>query len=175
MLRTTRQNAFKMVLSFLWTMPVVVFVVAPCQAHPPNYETMPVHPRVEPIPPWLNNLPSYRERYNRPRYLGGKLMYHIEPSSQEAMSWHRSVHRGYYANHAPRMEDRYFYPKPWQVLTVGPRKPAAGSAAAEELAADARQSRIDSDTTEPIDPRTDDNDGEARSAPDTQELPQPNE
>jgi len=101
---------------------------SPCNAHHPDYENKPVRLHFEPIPPWLNNITSFRERYNRPRYFAGKLLYHIEPTSQEAMSWHRSVHRGYYADHAPRMEDRYIYPKPWQMLTVGPRTPV-GSAA----------------------------------------------
>jgi len=100
-----------------------MFLTAPLRAHHPDYENIPVHQRVEPIPPWLNNIPSHRERYNRPGYVGGKIAYWIAPSSQEAMSWHRSVHRGYYANHAPRMEDRYFYQKPWQALTLGPRVP----------------------------------------------------
>lgn len=106
-----------------------IFSMAPALAHHPDHENMPVHQRVEPIPSWLNNIPSHRERYNRPRYVGGKIAYWIAPSSQEAMSWHRSVHRGYYANHAPRMEDRYFYRKPWQALTVGPRVPLDSVAA----------------------------------------------
>lgn len=95
-------------------------------AHFPDAAQHSVLPRIDVIPPLGNRLPSYRERYNRPTYIGGKIAYWIAPSSQEAMSWHRSVHRGYYANHAPRMEDRYFYPKPWEVLTVGPRVPVAG-------------------------------------------------
>jgi hypothetical protein len=103
------------------------FIGGSAHAHFPHYESKPVHPRIDVIPPLGNRIPSYRERYNRPTYIGGKIAYLIEPSSQEAMSWHRSAHRGYYANHSPRMEDRYFYPKAWEVLTVGPRVPLDAS------------------------------------------------
>jgi len=103
---------------------IVIASIAPsARAGHPEYDNIPVHQRVEPIPPLANLLPSYRYRYNRPTYLGGRISYFIAPSSQEAMAWHRAVHRGYYANHAPRMEDRYFSPKPWQVFTVGRRVP----------------------------------------------------
>lgn len=91
-------------------------------AHPPTWPTPPVGYRFEPIPPLGNNLPmSYRARLNRPTYLGGKLAYIVEPTSQEAMSWHENVHRGSYRNHAGRIEPMYIYPKPWEVLRVGPR------------------------------------------------------
>jgi hypothetical protein len=53
--------------------------------------------------------------------LAGKIAYIIEPTSQEAMSWHENVHRGAYRNHAGRIEPMYIYPKPWEVLMVGPR------------------------------------------------------
>lgn len=56
--------------------------------------------------------------------MAGKIAYYISPTSQEAMSWHEHVHRGSYRNHAGRIEDLYIYPKPWEVLTVGPRTPA---------------------------------------------------
>ncbi len=102
--------------------------VSPAAAHFPNYANMPVHPRVDVIPPLGNRLPSYRRTYNRPTYVGGRIAYLIAPSSQEAMSWHRSDHRGYYENHSPRREDLYFYPKPWEVLTVGPRVPVDANA-----------------------------------------------
>ena len=46
---------------------------------------------------------SYRRRYNRPKYLGGKIAYHIAPSSQEAMAWHEAEHLGAYKNHRPRI------------------------------------------------------------------------
>lgn len=124
MLRTFCRKPRMLAGAGWFALPVAAICLsASCHAHHPDYANMPVHQRVEPIPSWLGNFPSYRERYNRPTYVGGKIAYWIEPSSQEAMSWHRSVHRGYYANHAPRMEDRYFYQKPWQALAAGPRMP----------------------------------------------------
>ncbi|WP_164103026.1 hypothetical protein [Candidatus Laterigemmans baculatus] len=96
----------------------------PALAHEPLVKPPPVGYRFEPIPPLGNNLPwSYRARYNRPTYIGGKIAYYIAPSSQEAMSWHENVHRGAYANHAGRIEPLYLYPKPWEALPVGPRTP----------------------------------------------------
>ncbi|MEM1070537.1 MAG: hypothetical protein AAGI63_16665, partial [Planctomycetota bacterium] len=92
-------------------------------AHHPDKENQRVHPRIEVIPPLGNNLPmSYRRKYNRPQKIVGKLMYHIAPSSQEAMAWHRATHLGYYKNHAPRMVTHYFYPKPWEALRNGANK-----------------------------------------------------
>ena len=102
---------------------LAILPITGVEAHFPHRESRTVHTHSDLIPSVGANLPSYRERYNRPRYIGGKIAYYIEPTSQEAMSWHRSVHRGYYGNHAPRMEDRYFYPKPWEALSVGPRTP----------------------------------------------------
>lgn len=86
----------------------------------PNWKAKPVRPRIDVIPPLGNNLPlSYRARMNRPTYLGGRIAYTIEPSSQEAMAWQKAWERGYYADHAPRMETHYMFPKPWEVLGVG--------------------------------------------------------
>jgi len=95
---------------------------APALAHHPERECQPVRRRIEVIPPLDSRLPiSYRRRYNRPRYHGGKIAYYIAPSSQEAMRWHEAEHRGYYENDAPRMVTHYFYPKPWEAIKVGPR------------------------------------------------------
>ena len=94
-------------------------------AHHPDKENQPVHQRIDVIGPLGNRLePGYRRKYNRPRYWGGKIAYHIAPSSQEAMVWHRSVHAGAYEEPKKhcRLETHYFYPKPWQALTVGPRR-----------------------------------------------------
>ena len=117
-------------------------------AHFPHHENRPVRQHVEPIPSIGANLPSHRERYNRPRYLGGKIAYYIAPSSQEAMSWHRSVHRGYYANHAPRMEDRYIYAKPWQALMVGPRTPRDAQTSSADNTADSSETDSQDDVLE---------------------------
>ena len=91
----------------------------------PRLPPPPVGLRIEPIPPLGNNLPrSYRARFNRPTYIGGKIAYYLSPTSQEAMSWHEHVHSGAYRNHAGRIEKKFFYAKPWEILTVGPRTPA---------------------------------------------------
>ena len=58
----------------------------------------------------------------RPKYICGYLAYLTAPSSQEAMAWHNAVHRGSYQKKC-RTEMQYFYPKPWEALKVGPRKP----------------------------------------------------
>jgi hypothetical protein len=88
----------------------------------PNWKAIPVRPRGELIPPLGNHLPlSYRAQMNRPTYLGGRIAYTIEPSSQEAMAWQRAWEKGYYANHTPRMETHYIYPQAWEVLGVEPK------------------------------------------------------
>lgn len=92
-------------------------------------------PRIDPIATLGNRLPeSFRRQYNRPTYLGGKIAAKIAPSSQEAMSFHRSESLGLYdqtgikgwfnGKKCPpqRVEQHYFYPKPWEVLAVGPRR-----------------------------------------------------
>jgi hypothetical protein len=104
------------------SMAIVVIVIgdSPVSAQFPNREAKPVRPRIDVIPPLGNNLPlSYRARMNRPTYVGGRIAYTIAPSSQEAMAWQRAWQRGYYADHAPRMETHYMFPKPWEVLGVG--------------------------------------------------------
>ncbi len=104
----------------------------------PNWKAQPVRPRGDVIPPLGNNLPlSYRARMNRPSYLSGRIAYTIEPTSQEAMAWQRAWERGYYADHAPRMETHYIYPKPWEVLGVG-AKPKRGDDAKAGFAAPER-------------------------------------
>jgi len=108
---------------------VVLLAFAPsADAHHPNHECKPVHPRVDVIGPLGNCLPAgYRRKYNRPSYLGGKIAYWIAPSSQEAMAWHRAVHAGAYRKPKKhlRLEKVYFFPKPWQALRVGPRRPVS--------------------------------------------------
>ncbi|MEM1224667.1 MAG: hypothetical protein AAGJ40_03165 [Planctomycetota bacterium] len=106
----------------------------PGQAHHPG-DHSPVHvwPRIDVIGPLGNRLPpSYRRQFNRPTYHGGKIAHFIAPSSQEAIAWHAADHLGLYGRHGnrpsgakshstQRVERHYFYPKPWEVLTVGPR------------------------------------------------------
>jgi hypothetical protein len=94
--------------------------------------------RIDVIGPVGSRLPeSYRRQYNRPTYLGGKTAAIIAPSSQEARAWQRAEELGLYddngikgalhGKHCPpkRVEQHYFYPKPWEVLTVGPRRSVA--------------------------------------------------
>ncbi|TWU26831.1 hypothetical protein Pla52o_06860 [Novipirellula galeiformis] len=120
-------------------------------AHHPDRENQPVHPRIDVIGPLGNRLPeSYRRKFNRPTYLGGKVAYHIAPSSQEAMAWHKAEHRGAYANKSCRSVTHYFYPKPWEAMRIGPR-----------VSSDSQDDGIvqaDEDATDPslrLDPRTD--------------------
>lgn len=101
---------------------LVVCFSAPVGAHHPDRENHPVWPRFDLIPPLGNSLPmEYRRRYNRPRYVGGWIAYHIAPSSQEAMAWHDAAHQRAYADHRGRLEKHFFYPKPWESLKIGPR------------------------------------------------------
>lgn len=91
-------------------------------AHFPDRQNKRVYPYIDVIPPLGNCLPmGYRRRYNRPSHIGGYLAYVFAPSSQEAMTWHAATHRGNYKKKSPRTEMRYFYPKPWEALQVGPR------------------------------------------------------
>ena len=101
---------------------IVMGMCAGLQAHHPDREHRPTRQRIDLIGPIGNRLPmSYRRRYNRPRYVTGKLMYWIEPVSLEAMTWHRAEHLGYNDKKTPRMVTHYFYPKPWEVLPIGAR------------------------------------------------------
>ncbi|MCA9138778.1 MAG: hypothetical protein KDB00_18530 [Planctomycetales bacterium] len=104
---------------------VTIAFAAPTNAHHPDRECQTVTPRIDLIGPIGNRLPAgHRRTYNRPSYLQGKIAYLIAPSSQEAMAWHRAVHAGAYESpkNQLRLEQHYFYPKPWEALTVGPRR-----------------------------------------------------
>jgi hypothetical protein len=111
---------------------VLVSLTTTVNAHHPDRENQPVRQRVDVIPPLGNCLPmSYRREFNRPRNLGGKIAYHIAPSSQEAMAWHHATHKGYYKHDKPRMVTYYFTPKPWEMLQIGAR-PAAHQPTADK-------------------------------------------
>jgi hypothetical protein len=107
------------------TLAVLTFVLSGiAAAHDPIRENHRVIPYIDVIGPIGNRLPpGHRRKYNRPTYLGGKLMYYIAPSSLEAMSWHRAVHTGAYEKPKKhiRLEQHYFYPKPWEALKIGAR------------------------------------------------------
>lgn len=109
-----------------WIITFILSVgfLAPISAHHPDYRNHRVFPYIDVIGPLGRHLPlSYRRKYNRPSYLGGKIAYHIAPSSQEAMAWHDAAHRGAYRDHRGRLEKQFFYPKPWEVLQIGARVP----------------------------------------------------
>lgn len=101
---------------------LLVCVTTSALAHHPDRENTPVTPRIEVIPPLGTSMKmSHRRKYNRPSNWGGKIMYYIAPSSQEAMAWHSATHRGLYENDRPRIVTHYFYPKPWEAMVIGPR------------------------------------------------------
>ena len=89
----------------------------------PTFNHCTADPRPNILPDWIfNHHVPYRLRYNRPTYHGGKIAYHISPTSQEAMAWEENLERGYYdGHHCPPLVKGYFYPKPWEVLNTGPR------------------------------------------------------
>ncbi|MEM6471236.1 MAG: hypothetical protein AAF802_16870 [Planctomycetota bacterium] len=141
-------NRHSKVLKFLLVLLAgLCLTAASASAHHPDRQNQPVTPVIDVIGPIGNRLPpGHRRKYNRPSYLMGYLSYKIAPSSQEAMSWHRAVHSGAYRDPKKdcRLEHHYFYPKPWQVLTVGPRQsrlqPPPPASPVVELEADLLQS-----------------------------------
>jgi hypothetical protein len=94
-------------------------------AAPPERPTLnhTADPRPNILPDWIyNHHVPYRLRYNRPTYYGGKIAYHIAPTSQEAMAWEENLERGYYdGHHCPPLVKGFFYPKPWEAMNTGPR------------------------------------------------------
>lgn len=91
-------------------------------AHHPDRENQRVWPRLDLIPPLGVNLsPSYIRRYNRPTRRTGRVLYHIAPSSREAMTWHDASHQQAYRSDRGRLEKHFFYAKPWEGLKLGPR------------------------------------------------------
>ncbi len=114
---------------------VLTCVASTSLAHFPDRQNKPVRPHIDGlIGPLGNRLPpAHRRKYNRPSNIGGWLAYWAAPSSQEAMAWHNATHRGNYKEKMPRTEMRYFYPKPWEMLSIGPRpqQPAADGTGAQ--------------------------------------------
>lgn len=86
-----------------------------------NYDPADQRPDLLPHPLYNNWVP-YRSIYHRPRFVGGYLAYKMEPTSQEAMSWRDNYCAGVYPTKCPTAIPKYFYPKPWEALDVGPRK-----------------------------------------------------
>ena len=80
-------------------------------------------PRPDILPrPFYDNHTEYRARYNRPRFYTGFLAYEVSRTSQEAMVWKENYCAGNYdQHHMPPVYKTYYYPKPWEVLTVGAR------------------------------------------------------
>ncbi|MCA9194573.1 MAG: hypothetical protein KDB03_22535 [Planctomycetales bacterium] len=80
-------------------------------------------PRPDILPhPIYDSYVEYRRAYNRPRFWSGWIAYKIEPTSQEAMVWCENYREGRYEKkHMPPVYKRYFAPKPWEVLPIGPR------------------------------------------------------
>ncbi len=140
--------------------------------------------RVDVIGPIGNRLPqSYRRTYNRPSYLEGKIVAKIEPSSQEAMAFHNAQDLGLYDNnglkgaltcrHCPpqRVEQHYFYPKPWEVLTVGPRRDVLKSSeeADESETTDSKRPEPSSESTQEL------NAPDSAETEEADELPAPDD
>ncbi len=128
------------VSSFCGAIAYCLFSITTSNAHHPDRETQPPRQRIDVIGPLGNRLPaSYRRVYNRPTNLGGKIAYWIAPSSQEAMAWHQAQHAGLYDNGGPlkapcpRVENLYFYPKPWEALQVGQRRSKTAEAGSTPL------------------------------------------
>ncbi len=96
-----------------------------CVAAPPERPTLnhTADPRPNILPDWIyNHHVPYRLQYNRPTYYGGKIAYHISPTSQEAMVWQENLAAGRYDGHnCPPLYKGFYYPKPWEVLNTGPR------------------------------------------------------
>lgn len=80
-------------------------------------------PRPDILPYWLTSWHTeYRRQYNRPTYIGGKIAHCIEPTSQEAMVWCEANQMGLYnGKNCPPMYKQYYYPKPWELIPMGPR------------------------------------------------------
>jgi hypothetical protein len=150
---------------------------APACAHQPVGSNIKVHPRIGTnlIPPLGNHVPSHRERFNRPTYVGGMIASWISPTSQEAMSWSRSVNQRLYANHAPWTENRYFYPKPWEVLAVGPRVPVEAEGPNNAASRNTLESEGNpTGETTPLNVNRDE-DGTIKLAPTIEVLPPPSQ
>ncbi|MEM6979471.1 MAG: hypothetical protein AAF539_07355 [Planctomycetota bacterium] len=147
-----------------WDLLVILLPMSIANAHHPGeHDPVRVWPQVDVIGPLGNKLPaSHRRQFNRPSYFAGKIAHAIVPSSQEAMAWHRAEHMGLYRNtglrghlkgtYCPpqRIEQHFFYPKPWEVLTTGPRRPSNVSKSNPEAINIDRQSEPEEDLRAPI-------------------------
>jgi hypothetical protein len=101
----------------------VCFASSLCQAaeRPTLLKTCDPRPDILPRP-FYDNHTEYRAQYNRPRFYTGWLAYEVSRTSQEAMVWQENYCAGNYdQHHMPPVCKTYYYPKPWEVLTVGAR------------------------------------------------------
>ncbi len=89
----------------------------------PTFNRNTADPRPDILPYWLTDWHTdYRQQYNRPRYVSGRMAHIIEPTSQEAMVWCEAKQMGLYdtCKHPPVYKS-YMHPKPWETLPLGPR------------------------------------------------------
>jgi hypothetical protein len=108
----------------LWSLCVLLgLCIHSSAAERPTFNKNTCDPRPDVLPYWLHSgHPEYRRAYNRPRHLTGWITYVIEPSSQEAMVWCEAKQLGLYRKpHAPPMYKKYYAPRAWELLDVGPR------------------------------------------------------
>lgn len=102
-------------------------IAASCDGHaaPPERPTLnhTADPRPNILPNGLYNFwTPYRLQKNRPTNVIGHAAYYFAPQSQEAMVWAENHAQGHYhPHHQPAYFKQYYYPKPWEALTVGPR------------------------------------------------------
>lgn len=143
-------------------------------------------PRIDVIGPLGNRLPeSYRRQYNRPTYLGGKVAAVIAPSSQEAMAWQKAETLGLYDKNGikgringykcppQRVEQHYFYPKPWEVLQVGPRQDSSAAAIPNPIRLNESESESVPPGTETVEDDFELRDGLKLEETELMELPEP--
>jgi len=111
---------------FFWGWVAVACLASSSWAAPPERPTFNHNgdPRPNILPNWMFIYPvPYRATHNRPSDFTGRIARVISPTSQEAMAWSENKALGYYdGHHQPPLRKGFFFPKPWEVLNIGPRK-----------------------------------------------------